>query len=124
MTYATDRVVILDDGECYVELNRGDEPDIQLLSFLKRRCYISITSPEGYECIGSVERDARCHWLSMIDAPLDPYTGIVSRLLRSYPERLAAVMALWNARHQAYCRHADDCAPAARPATRAHVGCR
>ncbi len=124
-TYPSDRLVVLDDGEYYVELAGSGEPDRQAHGFLKRRCYSSVTSPEGYECIGGFERDAHGHWLAIIDAANDPYTGNVTRPLGRYPDRPAAVVALWNARRQAHCRHKDDDRePTPRLAARAPVCCR
>lgn len=123
--YPTDRLIVLDDGEYYVELAASGEPGPLVHGFLKRRCYCSVTSPEGYECIGGFERDAHGHWLALIDAANDPYTGNVTRPLGRYPDRPAAVAALWNARRRAHCRHKDDdCEPAPRLAPRAPVGCR
>ena len=98
---------ILDDGEYYVELN-DNYPPAEAPGFLQRRCYVGVTTPGGYECVGGFERNARGLWQASIDAAYDPTTGSDSRLLGQHRSRLDAIAALWSARRRALCRHRDD----------------
>jgi len=97
---------ILDDGDFYVELNCNDS-SAAAAGFLQRRCYVGVTTPGGYECIGSFERDVLGRWRASIDAVYDEQTGSDSRTLGCFADRLDAIVALWAARHAAYCRHQD-----------------
>jgi len=65
---------ILDDGDFYVELNCNDS-SAAAAGFLQRRCYVGVTTPGGYECIGSFERDVLGRWRASIDAVYDEQTG-------------------------------------------------
>ena len=67
-------LVIVDDGEYYIELNINYDATIAP-GFLQRRCCFGVTTPGGYDCIGSFERDARGVWQASIDAPYDERTG-------------------------------------------------
>ena len=113
MSLATpDAIVVLDDGQFYVELcaelcadlERSHAPGTEG-GFLQRRCYVSVTSPGGYECIGSFGRSGDGCWEASIDAPFDPATGSDRRRLACGTSRLDAVVAIWAARHDARCRH-------------------
>ena len=105
-TQVTEGMQILDDGEFYVELN-GNVPPAQAAGFLQRRCYVGVTTPGGYECVGSFERNAAGHWQASIDAVYDPKTGSDNRPLGVHPTRLDAIAALWSARRDAFCRHRE-----------------
>ena len=101
-----ERMLILDDGEYYVELVTANV--VNAPGLLKRRCYYSPTSPDGYEVLGMFRRRHEGGWEASIDAHADPTTGIRSKELGSFSERLSAVLALWNCRHLARSRHKDD----------------
>lgn len=99
--------VILDDGEFYIELNANFGPG-NAPGFLQRRCYVGVTTPGGYECVGSFGRcSVTGMWSASIDAPYDPRTDSDARLIGSYPRRLDAIVALWSARQLAHCRHRE-----------------
>ena len=106
-TQVTDGIQILDDGEYYVELN-VNFPPAEAPGFLQRRCYVGVTTPGGYECVGGFAHNARGFWEASIDAPYDPATGSDSRPLGKHRSRLDAIVALWAARRRALCRHKDD----------------
>ena len=106
-TQVSEGIQILDDGEYYVELN-VNFPASDAPGFLQRRCYVGVTTPGGYECVGGFERNARGLWQASIDAAYDPTTGSDSRLLGQHRSRLDAIAALWSARRRALCRHKDD----------------
>jgi hypothetical protein len=105
-TQVSQRVQILDDGEYYVELNVNYPPE-DAPGFLQRRCYVGVTTPGGYECVGSFERNAAGNWQASIDAAYDPKTDSDRRRLGEYPTRLDAIAALWSARRDAFCRHRE-----------------
>ena len=105
-TYAA--VVVLDDGEFYVELNDDDFPASDAPGFLQRRCYVGVTTPEGYECVGAFGRRRDGKWLASIDTTYDDTTDSHCFVLGPLDERLDAIVALWGARHQARCRHKCD----------------
>jgi len=96
-------LVVLDDGRFYVEFvetgaDRG---------YLRRRCYVGVTTPDGCECVGSLERSPSGIWRSQIDVKYGREGDRDHRDLGSFGSRLESIMALWNARHDAYCRHQD-----------------
>ena len=103
-----ERMIVLDDGEYYVELVTANAAAVNAPGLLKRRCYVSPTSPDGYEVLGMFCRFVGGGWQASIDAPADPLTGIKSKEYGPFDERLSAAIALWNCRHQAHSRHQDD----------------
>ena len=105
-TQVSEGIQILDDGEYYVELN-GNYPPAEAPGFLQRRCYVGVTTPSGYACVGSFECSPRGTWQASIDAPYDPATGSDSRSLGQHRSRLDAIVALWSARREALCRHRE-----------------
>jgi hypothetical protein len=119
MSLATpDAIVVLDDGQFFVELNAQIRADIDAFDatnvpgvpcaqggFLLRRCYVSVTSPGGYECIGSFACCDDGRWEASVDAAFDPATGTDSRRVARGASRLDAIAAVWAARHEARCRH-------------------
>jgi hypothetical protein len=106
-TQVSEGIQILDDGEYYVQLN-VNFPPADAPGFLQRRCYVGVTTPDGYECVGSFERSARGGWRASIDAPYDPVTGSDCHSLGEHRSRLDAIAALWSARRQAHCRHKEE----------------
>lgn len=109
----TDRLVILDDGEYYIELDATLEPEARAPGLLKRRCYISPTSPDGYECVGRFALNRQSHWMAEIDVSPEPdvedfSNGDGTRTLGLYPQRVNAIVFLWMDRRQAHSRHNDD----------------
>lgn len=98
-------LVLLDDGEFYVERNANFDRDTAN-GFLHRRCAVSLTAPGGYECIGSYERRPGGTWNASINASYDPETDSDSRELGdTFKTNVEAIAALWSARHEAYCGH-------------------
>ncbi len=106
----TDHLVVLDDGEYYIELNASLAPEAVAPGFLKRRCYVSPTSPDGYECIGRFAQNRQNHWMSEIDVSPGPDTEDISngdgtRTLGVYAQRVIAIVDLWMHRRKAHSRH-------------------
>ena len=99
------RALVLDDGQFYVELQ---DPGQGAAGFLQRRCYEGATSPDGYECVGTCQREDGGAWLAQLDAAYDAQSGSACKVLGPYRERLDAIVALWSARHRARRRHLDD----------------
>lgn len=99
-------VVILDDGAFYIELNCNHSPALAP-GFLQHRCYVGVTTPGGYECVGSFEQKPDRMWEASIDIEYDSKTDSDAKSLGRYPTRLDAIAALWAARHEAHCHHAD-----------------
>lgn len=52
-TQVSEGIQILDDGEYYIELN-VNFPAADAPGFLQRRCYVGVTTPGGYECVGKL----------------------------------------------------------------------
>lgn len=97
--------IILDDGQWYVELN-CNYPAEDAPGFLQARCPAGPTTPGGFECVGSFERDTITgHWRASVNAPLDPATDSDSLSLGAFPDRLSAIAVLWRRRHEALRRH-------------------
>jgi hypothetical protein len=102
-----DGAVLLDDGEFYIELN-ANYPTPDAPGFLQRRCYVGVTTPGGYECVGSFDRcPSTGAWLASIDALYDAATDSDARVVGIYSRRLDAVVGLWAARRLARCRHRE-----------------
>lgn len=99
-------VVILDDGMFYIDLNCNYSPALAP-GFLQHRCYVGVTTPGGYECVGSFDQKHDGMWEASIDIEYDHETESDARILGRFPTRLDAIAALWAARHQAHCRHAN-----------------
>lgn len=108
----TDRLVVLDDGEFYVEIDATLASEAVAPGFLKRRCYVSPTSPDGYECVGRFALNRQYHWMAEIDVTADLQNrftnGDGTRTLGVYAQRVTAIVDLWMNRRQAYCRHTDE----------------
>jgi len=106
-THIAQRTLILDDGEFYVELNE-DFPVADAPGFLQRRCYVGVTTPDGYESVGRFDRDPHSGWHGCVDAPYDPSTNSTSCSLGRFSNRMDAIVALWLARRDALCRHRGE----------------
>ena len=103
-THTAQRALILDDGEYFVELNE-DFPIATAPGFLQRRCYVGVTTPDGYESIGRFDCDPLGGWHACVDAPYDSGSNTTCRDLGHFNDRMSAIVALWHARRQAHCRH-------------------
>lgn len=98
--------IILDDAIYYIELNCNYEAS-SAPGFLHRRCTVGVTTPGGYECIGSFDKDYRGMWNASIDTIFDPETDSDATGLGDFDQRLDAIVALWSARRSAYFRHSN-----------------
>lgn len=96
--------VLLDDGEYYVQHN-SNYPADRGNGFLQRRCHYSLTTPGGWECIGGYDQKPNGSWTADIAAPYDEETDSDVRVLGEFENRLDAIHALWNHRHEAVTRH-------------------
>lgn len=106
-TNTNDRLIILDDGDYYIEL----DSNCSLAAgpgYLQRRCYEGVTTPGGYECVGSFDKTPSNTWTANINANDCEKTGLDTKRLGEYKNRLDAVMALWKGRHKALCKHQDS----------------
>jgi len=97
-------LVLLDDGEYFVQHNINYPPTAGN-GFLMRRCELSLTSPEGAECVGGYELKVDGKWLSDIHTYHDPRTDSDCRVLGRFDSRNDAIHSLWQHRHEALTRH-------------------
>jgi hypothetical protein len=88
--------IILDDGTFYVQLNETHEHR-SAPGFLLKRCNHSITSPGGFECIGSFDL-VNGRWMACLNGVFDIDGEKEGRHLGSFKGRLDAIHALWMAR--------------------------
>lgn len=95
--------IILDDGVFYVELNANYE-DSEAPGFLHRRCAYGPTTPGGYECLGSFQKQSGA-WSADVNAPLDEDTDSDCIVVASGVSRLDAIAALWQSRSSALSTH-------------------
>ena len=72
---------------------------------LLHRCYEGVTTPEGQERIGRVDRGEHGLWAASVQGRFDELKGSDARQLGSFARRNDPVSALWQARRDAYCRH-------------------
>lgn len=98
--------VVLDDGRYYIELN-GNYDVAEAPGFLQVRCYVGVTTPGGYECIGAFSRKVDGLWVADIAAHYDIATDSDVTVVGSYRDRLDAIVALWGRRHDALRRHVE-----------------
>jgi hypothetical protein len=99
----TDRAV-KDDGEFYVVLNSNYAPE-KANAFLQRRCRPGLHAPSGYECVGSADMNTVTgKWHADVNAPYDEDTESDVTPLGEFDAQQAAIDALWEGRHQAYCK--------------------
>jgi len=92
---------LLDDGEFYVALNENQAPDIAS-GFLERRCFVSPSAPNGFECIGSFAMLGDGTWEAKITKVYNPLDDSDCELVATGVQRLDAVIALWLSRREAY----------------------
>lgn len=97
----TKSLIILDDGVFYVELN-CNYPKAEAPGFLQRRCGYGLTTPGGYECLGSFQKAAHGFWSADVNAPLDEDTDSDCLMLTQNVSRMDAIAALWVGRNRAY----------------------
>lgn len=96
--------IILDDGTFYVDLN-VNYPAEAAPGFLLRRCPVGLTTPGGYECVGSFCQVGNGLWRADVNAPYDPETDSDCLGLGEFKDRKDAIVALWHGRRYAYTRH-------------------
>lgn len=97
-------LLLLDDGEFYIERNSNGEAT-KANGFLHRRCPTSPSTPGGYECIGGYERGTTGEWRASINAAYDQASDSDCRELGRFATNLDAITVLWKARRDAYCQH-------------------
>lgn len=100
----SDGKIILDDGNYYVQLNVNYEAS-NAPGFLHRRCGYGLTTPGGYEVLGSFQRAPDGKWSADVNAPLDEETDSDCLVLVDGVSRLDAIAALWTGRTFAYSTH-------------------
>jgi hypothetical protein len=97
-------LILQDDGLYYIERNCNGDPDTTN-GFLQHRCPVTATTPGGYECVGSYERNLSGTWRASIDVPYVEDSDIETQEFGPFGTRIEAIAALWIARHSAYCRY-------------------
>lgn len=98
---------VKDDGEFYVVLNSNYPPE-KANAFLQRRCITGVTTPGGYECVGVADTTYTPNgrkWVAHVSKPYDEETDSDMTGLGTFDAQQQAIDALWEGRHQAYCRH-------------------
>lgn len=100
----SDGQIILDDGKFYIQLN-VNYPAPNAPGFLLRRCAFGLTTPGGYECLGSFQKESDGSWSADVNAPYDEDTDSDCEMLTRKVSRLDAIAALWAGRANAYSVH-------------------
>ena len=101
----SDGKIILDDGQFYIQLNVNYEA-FDAPGFLQKRCAYGLTTPGGYECLGSFQKALDGSWSADVNAPYDEDTGSDCEMLSRQVSRLDAIATLWAGRTSAYSTHA------------------
>ncbi|POR07961.1 hypothetical protein [Diaphorobacter sp. LR2014-1] len=96
--------IILDDGVYFVDLNCNYET-AKAPGFLQRRCSNGLTTPGGYECVGSFDKAADGTWRADVNAAYDPETDGDCRRVIEGVSRMDAIAALWAARKSDLATH-------------------
>jgi hypothetical protein len=92
---------LLDDGEYYVVLNENQASDLAA-GFLERRCFVSSSTPGGFEVLGSFAMAPAGTWEARITKVYDARDDIDCTVVARGVERMEAIVALWRARLDAY----------------------
>lgn len=95
---------VLDDGEFFIELNVNYSPS-EAPGFLQRRCGYGATTPGGFECVGSFQKDTDGSWSSDVNAPLNEDDDSDCLFVAKSVGRMDALVELWRNRHIAHCSH-------------------
>ncbi|MFM0514909.1 hypothetical protein [Paraburkholderia sp. RL17-373-BIF-A] len=103
MTTETNGAVLLDDGEYFVQHNVNYPPTAGN-GFLMRRCRYGLTTPQGAECVGGYDLKLDGKWLVDIATHYDEDTDADCRVIGRFENRLDAIHALWQHRHEAVTR--------------------
>jgi hypothetical protein len=98
------RGLLLDDGEYFVRHNVNYPPTTGN-GFLMRPCYYGLATPEGGECAGGYDLKLDGKWLVDIATHYDENTDADCRVIGRFVNRLDAIHALWQPRHEAVTRH-------------------
>lgn len=97
--------IIIDDGRYYIDLNCNYEaPDAP--GFLALRCPRGLTTPGGFDCLGSFDKKPDGTWQASIHTLLDEETDSDARTVAAGVSRMDAIAALWKHRESAFSRHA------------------
>lgn len=104
MTDINKELLLLDDGEYYIEHN-CNYPLESGNGFLHRRCAFGLTTPGGYEVIGEYSQTVAGVWSVHIAKDLDVETDSDALSLGSFANRLDAITTLWQRRKEALCKH-------------------
>jgi len=103
MSIETNGAVLLDDGEYFVQHNVNYPPSAGN-GFLMHRCQYGLTTPEGAECIGGYDLKLDGKWhVDIARYPDDDAADC--RVIGRFDNRLDAIHALWQHRHEAVTRH-------------------
>jgi hypothetical protein len=103
MTKVDKTLLLLDDGNYYIERNCNGDP-LTTNGFLHRRYVFGTTKPAVYECLGSYERTPSGEWTARINAAYDPTSDCDACELGSFKRNVEAIAALWKARYKAHTR--------------------
>jgi len=95
--------ILREDDDFFIEVNINGNPETTN-GFLLRRCALTLTSPEGVECVGGYDREPSGRWNASISAPQDAITDSDAQPLGYFDTRDLAIEALWQARSNAYTR--------------------
>jgi len=93
--------LILDDGEFYVVLNPNHAPDVAA-GYLERRCFVTPSTPGGFECIGSFTMQPGGLWEAKISKVYEAADDSDCTVVTHSVDRRDAIVALWKARYEAF----------------------
>jgi hypothetical protein len=96
--------VLLDDGQFLVVLDVNQSADMAN-GYLKRRCFVGPSTPEGTACVGNFVQEPSGRWCATINAPYDLRSDSDCTVVATGAARLDAIIDLWHARHDAYFDH-------------------
>ncbi|MDR6495169.1 hypothetical protein J2797_005085 [Paraburkholderia terricola] len=104
MTTETNGAALPDDGEYFMQPN-GNYPATAGNGFLMRRCCLSVIRHRGIECLGGYDLKPDGNWLVDIATHYDLDTDADCRVIGRFENRLDAIDALWQHRHEVAIRH-------------------
>lgn len=104
MTTEANGVVLLDDGQYFVQHN-VNYPATAGNGFLMRRRRFGLTALERAECVGGYDFKVDGKWHADIAVHPDVDDVQDCRPVGAFDNRLDAIHALWHYRHEAAGRH-------------------
>jgi len=100
------KAVMLDDGDYFLRCSAPNESSAwDFPVYLRRRCYGTRNTPDGYECVGRFECDDSGRWCASINIRTNARADGEALELGRFATWIDAIHVLWSHRHEACASH-------------------